>query len=342
MLYQSKHFLYIYQSFRHFRKYSAGLRFPAHLQIQTQSLCNGECPICPNSTLRGKRKQGIMAQELFEKIVDEIADEPSTCTLCFMLQNEPLLDKRIFRWIEYFKSLNQKKASSLVTNGELINEFTLEEIIQSRLDELVISLNAYTERTFNIVNKGVDYKRVIENIDLLLSNAIMRPKIKLSFLLTRNNEREITGAIRYWNKKGVKTRLIFPTNRAGEIKNYHCYRSNSMLINKPLHISRKMRNYYYKNILEGCPLPFYSMSILFNGDVILCCQDWRSSPIIGNVSRASIREVWNSNKFNRIRRLILEKKYKDMASCSQCSIATFYHQVKCQSQKISGFRNNSI
>lgn len=324
MFYRFNPYFYMYRSFRHFRKHSAALSFPSTLQIQTQSFCNGECPICPYSVLRAKQEQGIMTQELFEKVAHQVAEEPSMCTIWFTLQNDPLLDKRIFQWIKYFKSLNQQKRAILVTNGELINEFKLEEIIQSGLDELIISLNAHTERTFNMINKGMEYKKVIENINLLLSNVTMKSRIKISFVLTRDNEREIHEAIHYWSKKGVKTRLMYLTNRAGTLENYHYHNSTvEPRIYPWLHpwsIKRRLYVYYKKNILKRCSRAFYLMCILFNGDVILCCEDWSKRPIIGNVNHDSLRSVWNSTKFNEIRRLILEKKYKDIIPCRQCSV----------------------
>lgn len=196
-----KSVLYINRSSAYFKKHSVALPFPSTLQIQTQSLCNGQCPICPHPVLRDKQEQGIMTQELFEKIAHQAAEEPLLLKLTFMLQNEPLLDKRIFQWIKYFKSLNRRKKTILVTNGELISKFALEEIIQSQLDKLVISLNAHTEQTFGIINKGIEYKKVIENINLLLSHAALKSKIILRFVLTKMNEKEIYKAIHFWSKK---------------------------------------------------------------------------------------------------------------------------------------------
>ena len=300
--------LYIYRSLSYYRKHSEVLPFPMHLQIQTKSLCNAQCPICPNSTLRGQQEQGIMTRELFENIAHQAADEPLLSTLWFVLQNEPLLDKRVFQWIRYFKSLNQKKRAGLCTNGELISEFELEEIVQSQLDVLIISLNAHTERTFNMINKGIEYKKVIENINFLLSHPIMKSKIVISFVLTKYNKKEIWEAVCFWSKKGVKTRVIFLTNRGGTLENYHSYKPIfKRRMNFRNIIKSRLSAYYTKNIWKECSSPFFSMCVLFNGDVILCCQDYRRSTIIGNVNSDLLQSIWNSSKFNEIRRLILEK-----------------------------------
>lgn len=318
-----KSFLYLNRSFRYFKKHSVSFEFPRSLKIQTQSLCNGQCAICPHPALRDKQEQGIMTQELFEKIAHQAAKEPLLSKACFMLQNEPLLDKRIFQWVRYFKSLNQKKIAEIVTNGELIDGFTSKEIIQSRLDILAISLNAHTEHTFNIINKGINYKKVIENINFLLSHPVMKSKIVISFVYTKINKEEIYEAIRFWGRKGVRTQVKYISNRAGTLENYHYYKPERIRPGIFVNMERRLLRYYRKNTL-GCFLPFSSMCILFNGDVILCCNDWRRTSILGNVNQHLLRSIWNSNEINKIRRLLSEGEYADIIPCRQCTKTAGY------------------
>jgi len=49
--------------------------------------------------------------------------------LMFALHNEPLLDERIFDWVKHIKSINPKCYCILPTNGELLDRFSLAEII---------------------------------------------------------------------------------------------------------------------------------------------------------------------------------------------------------------------
>lgn len=238
--------------------------------------------------------------------------------LTFTLQNEPLLDKRVLKWVKYLKDLNHKKTTVIITNGELISEFSVQEIIHSGLDALVISLNAHTEHTFNIINKGVEYKKVIKNINLLLSHPVLRAKIVLRFTLTKINEKEICEAVSFWRRKGVKTEVAYISNRAGTLGNYNCYkttRAPGLILKK---MESRLWRYYENNILRGCFRPFFYMCVLFNGDVILCCNDWNRTPIVGNAEKEPLRSIWNSNEMNRIRGLISQKKFADIIPCGQC------------------------
>ncbi|MFW6056946.1 MAG: SPASM domain-containing protein [Chloroflexota bacterium] len=63
------------------------------------------------------------------------------------------------------------------------------------------------------------------------------------------------------------------------------------------------------------------MSVLHNGDVILCCNDWEHRLVVGNLHITSIRTVWNSERLNNIRRSIVSGQARSVAPCSACSLA---------------------
>lgn len=261
-----------------------------------------------------------MEWDLFVKIANESASEPLLSRVECHLQNEPLLDKRIFQCVEYSKSLNKDKRCVLVTNGTLLDKFGLTDIMQSGLDELLVSLNAYSKEMYQSINKGLDYDRVMKNIGLLLSDGSIKQKMALSFVVTEQSNREVYQAVQYWNKRGVKTRVMGLVDRAGALDNYERLRPKT-----GYHIGRLLYRLWRRLMfrlkgITGCPLPFYHMNILFNGDVIICCNDWNRATVVGNARTSSLREIWNSEKMNEIRRLILRKRYEEISSCKECSL----------------------
>ena len=262
-----------------------------------------------------------MEWELFEKIAEQLAAEPLLSLIVFDLQNEPLLDKRIFEWVRYVKSKAPGKPCLMVTNGELLDKFNPLDITQSNLDELMISLNANSKGTYERISNGLSYDRVMNNISTLLADPLLKQRVSLSFLLTRENTDEVYQAARYWKTQGVRIRVIEPTNRAGVLSNYEKikpvthYHEDSLVsrIRKPI-MSRLAA-------ITGCFLPFYHMTILFNGDCIVCCHDWGRASVVGNLKTASLKEIWNSQEMNKIRRLIRKKNYEQINACRGCSMA---------------------
>jgi radical SAM protein with 4Fe4S-binding SPASM domain len=261
-----------------------------------------------------------MEWDLFAKIAQELASETLLPSVAFELHNEPLLDKRIFDWVKYLKSISPDKRCAIVTNGELLDSFSSTDIRQSIVDSLVISLNAHSKEIYESINNGLDYDRVMNNISCLTSDQSLRQKVMLSFVLTEQNVHEVYQAMRYWRGQGVRTRVIGVANRAGTLDNYEVMRPKTEYYGSslPLRVWRYLMA--MARGVTGCPLPFYQMNVLFNGDVILCCHDWNRASVVGNAGTSSLREVWNSERMNEIRRSILRKRYQEIASCQECSL----------------------
>jgi len=258
---------------------------------------------------------------LFEKIVIELQSATQLSTVGFALQNEPLLDKRLFDWIKYMKSLCPDKNCVITTNGEPLDRFSKDEIKQSEVDRIVISLNAYSKEMYEKINVGLDFNKVMKNVSNLVADQYLRPKVELSFRLTENNSAEVRSAVRYWKTQGVRTRVMGITNRAGSLVNYEAVRPKNASQTIPRHKRFWRHTMSRLRGVLGCEVPFHRMDILFNGKTLMCCQDWNRAVTVGNVATASIKEVFNSSEMNEARRLILRKRYKQIASCKECSSA---------------------
>ncbi len=314
-------YLYLARSYLKFILTGKTPAYPLLIQIQTQSLCNGRCTFCPYPVVSQRLPQGTMTGELFKKIIDELLLIKYGGNLLFELHNEPLLDERVFELIRYVKTSLKKVKVHLVSNGHLIHKFILQDISGSGVDKLIISLNALSPEMYRKLNCGIDYDKVIKNIHLLLAEESVKRKITISFVQTREAAEEIPQAVEYWKNLGVKTRIIKLENRAGTLANYDLMTLRSL--SGGFSAAERAGKYLIARILgiTGCIDPFFHMNILFNGDVILCCDDWNRSTVIGNVGDKPVKYVWNSTFMNRIRRLILRKKYHQISACRQCSKA---------------------
>jgi len=258
--------LYFYLSRSYIKFMSTGkcLDYPLSMQVQTQSHCNGRCTICPYQDVRNQHVQGTMTSDLHCKIIDEVGTAQFLKQVIYELQNEPLLDKRIFDWVKHFKFENPCKETVIVTNGELLNQFNSEEIIMSKLDYLIISLNANSKEMFSKINCNLDYAKIVRNIKTLLANDVLKQKIILSFVIIGQNEREVYHAVQYWHRMGINTRVMELTNRAGTLTNYEILRSKHHTYQQDYF--SKIRQYLMSPIQlrVGCSLPFYQINVLFN------------------------------------------------------------------------------
>ena len=70
---------------------------------------------------------------------------------------------------------------------------------------------------------------------------------------------------------------------------------------------------------QSCFIPFYKLMIDWNGDVLLCENDWSRKNIFGNVNKESIGDIWFGKKINNHRKKLLRSR-KNCSPCKNCSI----------------------
>lgn len=311
---------YLLATYSKFLMVGRCLPFPLVVQIQTQSYCNGRCMPCPYRLLKDQLDQGAMEWDLYAHVAAQLASEPLLSRVSLFLQNEPLMDRSVFDWVNHLKTLAPHKTCRLSTNGELLDNFSPDDIAHSGLDDLKISLNAHSRETYELLNTGLSYDRVRANIESLLSNRSLRGKVNIGFLVTHQNQDEVIQATRYWASRGVRTRLTGVTNRAGAVQGFENLRPDSGQIGTS---ARQRLSQTLKARLRqaaGCVLPFCQMFILFNGDCVICCHDWKRSLVVGNARTTTLREIWNGDRINEVRRLLLRKHYDQLDPCRQCSL----------------------
>jgi radical SAM protein with 4Fe4S-binding SPASM domain len=67
----------------------------------------------------------------------------------------------------------------------------------------------------------------------------------------------------------------------------------------------------------GCGWPFM-LTFDYAGNVILCCNDYNSSVVFGNIEKDDLYSIWNSNNFINIRSKILSG-FLPYEMCKKCS-----------------------
>ena len=75
-----------------------------------------------------------------------------------------------------------------------------------------------------------------------------------------------------------------------------------------------------ENIKNKCYLPFYKLFIDWNGDQILCCEDWfKLSKNKLNINTHTLKEIWESAFLDKYRQHLKDGK-RDLAVCNKCNI----------------------
>lgn len=256
-----------------------------------------------------------MSNELFKKIINEIIENNLSHSYIYLyLQNEPLMDNDIFNKFKLIKKLSKEQIlTGIVTNGTLFNDKKIKELVESNVDSIIISLDSFKEKTYNKIRQGLIFKKVISNIDKII-NSDYRNYFAVKFVLQKENIHEFKEFKKYWKSRRIPIEISLLNNRSGDLNYY-----NNLVLNKrKIPISLKIRNIVDKMVIRSCHYPYLNFNILYNGDVIICCSDYNKKIILGNVNKSSVKEIWNSKKYQEIRELLYNRDYKKIAACATC------------------------
>jgi radical SAM protein with 4Fe4S-binding SPASM domain len=77
-----------------------------------------------------------------------------------------------------------------------------------------------------------------------------------------------------------------------------------------------------------CGAPFSEVSILWNGDVVLCCYDYDGFNIIGNIREKPLSEIWEDTKVKEIRSLFETGQTRKLPLCAYCFLAPHHFSEK--------------
>jgi MoaA/NifB/PqqE/SkfB family radical SAM enzyme len=265
---------------------------PEIVQIESTNLCNAKCVFCPRDEMH--RTQGVMSFDLFRKIVDECA---ALGIMHVRVHNygEPFMDRRLTEKVRYAKQKGIREVG-MISNGSLITENVAREMIEAGLDAINISVDASGREVFDATRLGLNYDKVIANIERLVrirsELGRKRPKLILSFV-RQNNSVDEQAFIEHWRAVADKIHITDLHNWAGTLNresdvNYPCYR------------------------------PWLTFTVLWDGRVSLCCADFDGRTVLGDLKTSTIREIWNAEPYVAARRAHLESGGPDI--CRSCDL----------------------
>lgn len=288
---------------------------PYSLTIEPTNKCNLNCLECPSGNHSSTRSKGFIDIDLYQKIIDEVKRFVFYHMIYF--QGEPFLHPNLFEFIRYADQNNIYTCTS--TNGHFLTEENCENIVQSGLKKLIVSVDGTTQETYSKYRVGGDLDKVKQGIQTLVKfkqkNHSRYPKISLQFLVFKHNQHEINEFKKLAKKLGtdqvsIKSAQIESPEKNSEliptIEKYSRY----SLRNSTLQIKNKLKN--------RCFRIWNTLVITWDGYVIPCCFDKNSEFSIGIFKTQTTLQLWKSRSFNSFRKKILSYR-KENTMCKNCS-----------------------
>ncbi len=294
-------------------------QFPGTLQVQTRTGCNSHCLLCPQDAISAMFPEEAMDRRLFNRIAREAVSDPRLKAFALVLQNEPLRDLDLADKIRYVQALNTSNAIVfIVTNGSLLGRDRVDELLESGLDMMHISVNGHQREDFETVNCGRSFDVFTANLDYLLQRDLSRLGIHLSFIMNAKFADQLRAAVKHYRALGLKVHIHGVSNRGGLVDARLMEEYGNTAAKEPLRT--RLLKPLAKRLLPCCPYPFYQCSVLASGKVLVCTHDWSRRTIVGDLNTQSIRDVWNGKTLTDIRHLFLQGRMKDVPSCANCNV----------------------
>ena len=262
-----------------------------NLQLETTSTCNAACIFCPYPELA--RWGGKMDMDLYKSIIDQTINIPEISRITLHGLGEPLLDPHLEARIEYVKQVNPVPVS-IYTNGVYLTPARFDALKAAGLHSLVISLNAVRADQHDLIMGLKDkFDTVVANCDYAIAQSGVA--IEIHAVVTGDTFTMEDKHI-FDSRWSTHSLVVVEGNWAGD--------------------KRQIRDF---NPADHCHRATQHIYVLYNGTVSACCFDPTAKLKFGDLSKETIKQMYNSEKYTRFREDHSKNQADKWAICKVCT-----------------------
>lgn len=311
---------------------------PTHYDLAVSVVCNIKCPFCPRQTFGDEIKSGFLKQEHFDPVAPHL--EVSHKTGLYGL-GEPFLNKNFLRYLKETKARGSYAMTS--SHGMSLTSELIDTILDSGLDELCVSMDGPTPRTFNFLRDGADFETVTRNVGELIRRRNARgqktPRVHIACALSKYNVWHMTGMVRLAKRLGAD-RLAFSNLVLDHVEHAHVSIVGTRMfrwnLKRALALAKTvgLECFYFpqkaypwlkqpnppvpEGHRYGCPAAWRNIIVERDGNVKPCCYLTAS---YGNTTDGTLEEVLNGEKATAFRKTFLDGNlWEGCKGCGQFSI----------------------
>jgi MoaA/NifB/PqqE/SkfB family radical SAM enzyme len=319
---------------------------PVCLYLETTNRCNLLCTTCPR-TFEDLEPPADMSWELFTSIVDQF---PRLARVVLHGVGEPMMVRALPRMIRHLKDRGVYVLFN--TNGTLLTQRAGRELIDAGLDELRISLDAATPKSFALVRGRDMFARILGNVRAFtaLQSELKCTLPRVSLWLTGLKETiaELPAFVRLARDIGVfevyLQRLVYFPEGQGlarpESALFEQVNSSeeanireAETLAKNLGIAfnasgatepgTSLRQQSDRQPWSLCRRPWTLMYFTAHGKALPCCiapfsMRGYGSFTLGDATQQSLREIWNGPRYQEFRRALLSER--PPGACERCGL----------------------
>jgi radical SAM protein with 4Fe4S-binding SPASM domain len=292
---------------------------PLSISFEPTTSCNLRCPECPSGLRSFTRPTGMLADELFKNIIDQLHRQ--LLYLIFYFQGEPYLHPRFLDLVSYAAKKGIYTATS--TNAHFLTDANARKTVESGLDRIIISIDGTTQETYQTYRVGGQLHKVLEGTRNLMhwkkKLKSKTPYVIFQFLVVRPNEHQLDD-VRQLAREMAVDEVWFKTAQIYD------YAQGSPLIPTIDYYSRYQHQangtWSLKNkLLNHCWRMWHSCVITWDGLVVPCCFDKDAQYRMGDLTQQSFATLWRGTAYRQFRKSLIKSR-KEIEMCRNCTEGT--------------------
>ena len=289
---------------------------PEAISLEPSTKCNLHCPECPVGNRSLKRPATNLSYHNYEIIINKIA--PWCQYLSLYFQGEPFLNPEIIPMIRYAKQ--KKMFVSTSSNGHFFDDKMAKEIVASKLDKLIISLDGSTPDVYQKYRVGGNFETVLNGIRNLVKwkNSLksITPVLVVQFVVFRHNEHQIED-IKNLVKSFGKIRLELKTAQVYNFENKQSILPLNTVFSR-YDFSDKVPPHIKSNLSNRCWRSWHSGVVTVQGNWIPCCFDKDANFTMGNLLTEDLPDIWENAAYKNFRDTIFSNR-QSIPMCRNCT-----------------------
>jgi len=282
---------------------------PYIYEIEPTNYCPYACIMCPRGRGLMTRPEGYMSLELFEKVLTMFPADQRLVRLHHF--GEAVLHPRIDSMIAMVAGIDRIPVISL--NPATLNESLCRRLVDAGPGLVCFSLDAFTDQGLKKI-RGIkrSYEECLKLIAMFvaMSRQSSHKILKVIQTVVLDENRDQMYALDVLKEHYQDTDVVFYQAENTGFGNLELVEETNVGGSAAL-----MRN------ARPCAAPFSEVSILWNGDVVLCCYDYDGDNVIGNLEQASLADIWSGAAINRLRKTFTDRETARLKLCSRCYLA---------------------
>jgi len=291
-------------------KHAALADGPLIVDVEPVGLCNFRCVMCPTGLQALGRPGGFMTRETHAAILDKT--EPFGTAIRYIGWGEPLLHPHIAQFIG--EASKAGRLTHLNTNGsKLATDVDMaRHLVFAGLASIKFSFQGADAESYKAMRRIDFFDGLLEAIEAM-RNARgwrSRPFIAASTSTTTETP-EMMEAFRARMEPLVDQLTIGKT----------IFEFIDMAAVPPkqraLLEEAAATETWSKKHPDPCPEIYDKLSIHWNGDVRVCCNDYSGLTNLGNISKNNLREIWRHPTIEAYRKRVGNREYTGPL-CGSC------------------------